>query len=143
METIGILYIIPVSQCDLKLTTSRKGILGGAALFGIICSSHLWGFLADTKGRRRVIQPTLFAAAILSIICSFVQNIYIFIALRFLNGFWYGKYSFYIDHHYLHFFILIIIVFSMSCASGSIHAYLGEFHNNVQRSRAIMSKSCI
>lgn len=89
METCAIAYILLVSECDLNLTTSQKGILGGAAFFGIICSSHLWGFLAHTKGRRRIMQPTLFAAAILSIICSFVQNTYIFAALRFLNGFWY------------------------------------------------------
>lgn len=84
METVGIVY---VSQCDLKLTTSRKGVLGGAALFGVIFSSHLWGYLADTKGRRRIIQPTLFIASFLSIICSFSTNFYMFAALRFLNGF--------------------------------------------------------
>lgn len=87
METCGIAFVIPVSQCDLKLSTSEKGILGAVSFFGIICSSHLWGFLADTKGRRCVIQPTLFVAFLLSIASSFVQNFYLFAALRFLNGF--------------------------------------------------------
>lgn len=87
LETCAIAFIMPVSECDLNLTQSQKGILGGAAFFGIICSSYLWGFLADTKGRRSVIQPTLLIAALLSIIGSFVQNFYIFAALRFLNGF--------------------------------------------------------
>lgn len=31
----------------------------------------------------------------------------------------------------------------MSCASGTIYAYLGEFHNNVHRSRAIMGAAII
>lgn len=87
METIGLVYIIPVLQCDLDVTTSEKGILGGAGFLGVICSSHLWGYLADTKGRRRIIQPTLMVAAFISIICSFQQSIYALIALRFLNGF--------------------------------------------------------
>lgn len=56
LESCGIAFVIPVSQCDLKLTTSEKGILGAVTFFGIICSSHLWGFLADT---RKTISTTL------------------------------------------------------------------------------------
>lgn len=87
IEKIGITYVFPVSHCDLKLTTSQKGILGSVGFFGIICSSHLWGFLADTRGRRCVIQPTLLIASCLSITSSLVQNFYLLATLRFLNGF--------------------------------------------------------
>lgn len=87
LETCVILYVIPISQCDLNLSTSQKGVLGAAAFSGIICSSHLWGFLADTKGRRRVILPALLSAVAVSVVGSFVKNFYIFTALRFLNGF--------------------------------------------------------
>lgn len=87
LETCGISFVLPVSECDLKLSASERGILSAVSFFGIICSSHLWGFLADTKGRRKVIQPTLFIAFALSIASSFVQNFYLFATLRFLNGF--------------------------------------------------------
>lgn len=87
LETCGISYVLAVSECDLNLTTSRKGVLGAVSFVGIICSSHLWGFLADTKGRRYVIQFTLFMAFLSSICASFVQNFYLFATLRFLNGF--------------------------------------------------------
>ena len=87
LETCGMAFVIPVSECDLKLTTREKGILGAISFLGIICSSHLWGFLADTKGRRCVIQPTLFVAFLLSVASSLVQNFYLFTTLRFLNGF--------------------------------------------------------
>ncbi|XP_055309491.1 synaptic vesicle glycoprotein 2B-like isoform X2 [Sitodiplosis mosellana] len=119
METCGMAFVIPVSQCDMKLSASEKGILGAVSFFGIICSSHLWGFLADTKGRRCVIQPTLFVAFLLSVTSSFVQNFYLFVALRFLNGFF------------------------ISGSSATVFAYLGEFHNNEQRSRAIMGSAVI
>lgn len=50
LETCAIVYVIPALQCDLNLTASQKGMLGAAAFAGIICSSHFWGFLADTRG---------------------------------------------------------------------------------------------
>lgn len=87
MEKVGITYIFPVSQCDLNLTSGQKGFLGSVGFMGIILSSHMWGYLADTLGRRRIIQPTLLIASVISIISSFAQSFYLLAALRFLNGF--------------------------------------------------------
>lgn len=78
---------MPVATCDLNLTTSDKGILGAVSFIGMICSSHLWGFLADTKGRKKVMQPTLIIAFVLTVASAFVTNFYAFATLRFLNGF--------------------------------------------------------
>ncbi|XP_055325164.1 synaptic vesicle glycoprotein 2B-like [Sitodiplosis mosellana] len=119
-ETCAICYVLPILDCDMTdVTTAQKGVLAGVAFVGVICSSHLWGFLADTKGRRCVIQPTLFVTFLLSVTSSFIQNFYLFVALRFLSGFF------------------------VSASSGNMFAYLGEFHNNKQRSRAIMSATVI
>lgn len=87
IEMIGIAFIFPVSGCDLHLTHTQKGVLGAAGYFGIICSSHLWGYLADTKGRRRVIHPTLLATSVATISASFVTNFYLLTILRFFTGF--------------------------------------------------------
>lgn len=87
METCGVAYIIPISQCDLHLTTNEKGILGAVSFFGMICSSTLWGFLADTQGRRRVIVPTLLIAFVLSVMSSLTGNFLLFATFRGLNGF--------------------------------------------------------
>lgn len=67
----------------------QKGILGGVAFIGIICSSHLWGFLADTQGRRVVIMPTLMIPFILSVLSTLTNNFYILAVFRFFNGFLY------------------------------------------------------
>ncbi|XP_055298707.1 synaptic vesicle glycoprotein 2B-like [Sitodiplosis mosellana] len=118
METSSIIYVIPVA-CDMNLTTGQKGVLGSVVYFGILCSSYLFGYLADTKGRHCIIQPTLFLACFMSIICSFFQNFYVFIALRFLNGFF------------------------MSGSAANIFAYLGEFHNNSKRGHALIGSTVI
>uniref|UniRef100_A0A1B0GJR0 Putative synaptic vesicle transporter svop n=1 Tax=Lutzomyia longipalpis TaxID=7200 RepID=A0A1B0GJR0_LUTLO len=119
IESLGISFVIPVAQCDLELTNSDKGVLSAVAFVGIIISSHLWGFLADTMGRRAVMMPSLFAAFISTLLCSFTSNFWVFVVLRFLSGFF------------------------ISGSSATLYAYLGEFHNTNTRSRAIMAASTI
>lgn len=87
LETLGISFVLPVSTCDLNLTTKEKGILSAVGFMGIIFSSHLWGYLADTKGRKRIIKPTLLIGFCLSVCSSLTDNFYVFVILRFLNGF--------------------------------------------------------
>lgn len=114
LETLGISFILPIAECDLNLSTKDKGILSAIAFVGIITSSHLWGFLADTRGRRKVIMPTLFISFIITVISSFVKSFWLFFFLRFLSGFF------------------------VSGGSATIYAYLGEFHNIKTRSRVLM-----
>lgn len=86
LETLGISFILPIAECDLKLTTKDKGMLSAIAFMGIIASSHLWGFLADTRGRRMVIMPTLFISFFITIVSSFVKSFWLFTVLRFFSG---------------------------------------------------------
>lgn len=87
LETLSISFVIAVAECDLNLTTEQKGILGAVALVGIIVSSHLWGFLADTQGRRKVIIPTMLAGCGVSFVSSFTTDFATITACRFLTGF--------------------------------------------------------
>lgn len=109
MESLGISFVLPVSQCDMNLSTQDKGILSAVGfagrhffsqsqcrhdftlitISGIICSSFLWGYLADTQGRRSVMQPTLFLAFICTFLSTFTDKFVVFALLRFLNGFLY------------------------------------------------------
>lgn len=71
----------------MKLTTEDKGILSAISFAGIITSSHLWGFLADTQGRRKVILPTLFITFLCTALSSLTTNFWLFVALRYFSGF--------------------------------------------------------
>lgn len=86
LETLGISFILPIAECDLNLSTKDKGMLSAIAFVGIIASSHLWGFLADTRGRRMVIMPTLFISFFITIASSFVKSFWLFTVLRFFSG---------------------------------------------------------
>lgn len=86
-EAILVGYILPVMQCDVPMSANEKGILGGAMFAGAIGASHLWGFLADTKGRRCIIIPTLFISFALDVCASFASNVYTLAIYRLLTGF--------------------------------------------------------
>lgn len=119
LETLGISFILPVAQCDLNLSTQDKGLLSAIAFAGIIASSHLWGFLADTRGRRKVIMPTLFLSFTITVASSFVKSFWIFTLMRFFSGLF------------------------ISGGSATIYAYLGEFHNVKTRSRVLMGAAFV
>ncbi|XP_049277272.1 synaptic vesicle glycoprotein 2B-like [Anopheles funestus] len=119
LETLGISYVLPVAECDLLLTTKEKGVLSAISFAGIISSSHLWGFLADTRGRRTVILPTLFLAFVSTVLSSFTTNFWLITLTRFFTGFF------------------------ISGSSATIYAYLGEFHAKSNSSRAIMGASFV
>ncbi|XP_004527473.1 synaptic vesicle glycoprotein 2A [Ceratitis capitata] len=118
LETSSMGFILPIAQCDLHLTNVDKGVLSAISFLGIISSSHLWGFLADTKGRRKVMRPTLLATFTVTILSSFAPNFWSMVMLRFLNGFFLAS-------------------------TATIYAYLGEFHTDKTRSRAIMGSAFI
>ncbi|XP_013107184.2 synaptic vesicle glycoprotein 2A [Stomoxys calcitrans] len=119
LETLGISFVLPVSQCDLNLTVQERGIMSAIGFAGIISSSHLWGFLADTTGRRNIIRPTLLIGFFITVLSSFSTNFWTLVILRYLNG------------------------FCISGGSATVYAYLGEFHTQKNRSRAIMGSAFI
>lgn len=86
-QTTGISFVFPVAECDLQLSTEHKGVLSAAASVGIIVSSHFWGFLADTKGRKAVILPTLVLSFFFSLLSSLATSFIVLVVFRFLSGF--------------------------------------------------------
>lgn len=84
---LGISFVFPVAECDLALTTQNKGVLSGISSIGIIVSSHFWGFLADTRGRKSVIVPTLILSFFASFLSSLATNFGMLVICRFFSGF--------------------------------------------------------
>ncbi|XP_011177279.2 synaptic vesicle glycoprotein 2B [Zeugodacus cucurbitae] len=119
LEAVGVSFALPVLECDLNLSHRQQGILGAVSFVGVIASSHFWGFLADTQGRKRTMQPALILGFVITAFSSLSPNFLTFALLRFLNG------------------ILL------SACSATIFAYVGEFHCQKDRSCAILGGSVI
>ncbi|XP_055551754.1 synaptic vesicle glycoprotein 2A-like isoform X2 [Wyeomyia smithii] len=80
---------------------------------GIILTSHLWGYVADTKGRKNVIILSLAITTVCSLASSMASDFVTMAILRFLVG------------------------MCISAPSAAIYAYLGEFTKTSQRTMMI------
>lgn len=87
IELTSVNYVLAIAQCDLVMESSDKGILSAIGYVGVILSSYLWGFLSDTKGRKKTLVPTLLVAFTATFASSLVNNFWLLVFLRFLNGF--------------------------------------------------------
>lgn len=87
LEAMGISYILPIVECNFKLTTYQSGLLSAVSFIGIISSSHLIGFLTDIIGRRKIMAPSLFLGFVVTVLSSFAPTFETLFLLRFVNGF--------------------------------------------------------
>jgi VNT family MFS transporter (synaptic vesicle glycoprotein 2) len=88
IETSCMNLVNPIAQCELNMTSFHKGFLGSIGFVGIILSSHFWGFMADTRGRKRTVIVALLLASFFSICSTFAKSFWVIALFRFLNGFW-------------------------------------------------------
>ncbi|KAJ4439687.1 hypothetical protein ANN_07815 [Periplaneta americana] len=86
-EILNTAYLLPSAECDFNMTSSDKGMLSAVCYIGMIVSSHLWGFMADTRGRRHTLVWTLLLDGFCALASSFSHAYWLFILLRFFNGF--------------------------------------------------------
>jgi MFS transporter, VNT family, synaptic vesicle glycoprotein 2 len=86
LELASVPTILPISQCELQLTNIHKGVLGTVGFIGIILSSHFWGFMADTRGRKNILVLALFTSFFFTILSSLAKGFWMLLTLRFLNG---------------------------------------------------------
>uniref|UniRef100_A0A182K5P7 Major facilitator superfamily (MFS) profile domain-containing protein n=1 Tax=Anopheles christyi TaxID=43041 RepID=A0A182K5P7_9DIPT len=99
----------PVADPESKTYTFDEVI----DIIGIIVSSHFWGYIADTKGRRRTLIVSLMLTALCALVSGVSINYTMMVVMRFLVG-----------------------VF-ISAPSATIFAYLGEFFKTANRTMVI------
>lgn len=80
-------FVLPSATCDFQMSSSDKGWLTAAPMFGMLIGSYFWGCLADTKGRKTVLIAALIMDGICGLLSSISQVFWLFMFLRFLNGF--------------------------------------------------------
>nr|CAD7456657.1 unnamed protein product [Timema tahoe] len=113
-QSLNSAYLLPAAACDFQMTVQDKGLLSSMFYVGMICSSHMWGYLADTYGRKKVLVCGMLMDSICSFFGSFSHALWLYLIVRFFNG-------------------------ALICPNSNVlFAYLGEFHSSSTRTRAII-----
>lgn len=79
-------FILPSAQCDLHLNTQTKGWLNSIIFIGMMTGAYVWGSIADTIGRKKVLIVISIMNALCIVASSFSQSFAVFMIFRFLNG---------------------------------------------------------
>ena len=79
-------YVLPTAKCDLNITLQLQGLINSVTFIGIVLTSHMWGFLADTWGRKKVLLTSTFGSFIFAAFSSFAMSAYMLFASRLDSG---------------------------------------------------------
>lgn len=79
-------YVLPAARCALGLTVQQQGVLYVATTFGFVCASHVWGCVADTWGRQKVLRCALGLTAAASAVSACAWGAGTLLAARFAVG---------------------------------------------------------
>lgn len=86
MEILCVSFLLPTASCDLHLTSFDKGILTASIFLGMMVGGYLWGYLADQRGRCRVLVVSLSVNGIFGGLTCVAPSFWLFLLLRFISG---------------------------------------------------------
>ncbi|XP_044762107.1 synaptic vesicle glycoprotein 2C-like isoform X2 [Coccinella septempunctata] len=109
ISTTTLSFVLPSAECDFHLSSNDKGKLSAMPLIGMIFGCCVWGFVADSKGRRTAIMSSLLVDFLAGFISAFSQTFPVFLMCRFFSG------------------------FGIIGATSIVFSYLGEFLPNKKR----------
>lgn len=78
---------LPVISGDMETSASLVQASLTSCLIGLALGQLMFGPLSDIQGRKRPLLITLLMYAVISVLCAFQTNVWIFIILRFIQGF--------------------------------------------------------
>ncbi|CAG9135960.1 unnamed protein product [Plutella xylostella] len=77
--------VVPTSACELGTTPAQQGILAAIPFIGYILGGVVWGYLGDTRGRRRMLLVSLSLAIFFNTLVSLSINWIMMLVLQFLT----------------------------------------------------------
>ncbi|XP_026473628.1 synaptic vesicle glycoprotein 2B-like, partial [Ctenocephalides felis] len=113
-DTTTLAFVAPDAECDLGLTLMDKGLMNAIVYVGMILSAFLWGYLADTLGRRKLMVLGYLLDAVCVFASAFSQSTTALMIAKFFGGF------------------IICGPFAV------LMSYLSEFHGATHRSRVVL-----
>ncbi|KAK5867002.1 hypothetical protein PBY51_011526 [Eleginops maclovinus] len=86
VEILCVSFLLPTARCDLLLSSSDMGLLTASIFLGMMVGGYMWGYLADRRGRRRVLVVSLTVNGVFGGLASLAPWFWLFLLLRFISG---------------------------------------------------------
>ncbi|XP_044050253.1 synaptic vesicle glycoprotein 2B isoform X3 [Siniperca chuatsi] len=86
VEIFCVSFLLPTARCDLLLSSSDMGLLTASIFLGMMVGGYMWGYLADRRGRRRVLVVSLTVNGLFGGLASVAPWFWLFLLLRFISG---------------------------------------------------------
>lgn len=85
-ELYSVSYLVPASACELNTTSTQQGLMAGLPLIGVITTSHIWGYLADTRGRKKMLCISMIIGFVAGSSAALAPNWIVLSILKFLSS---------------------------------------------------------
>ncbi|KAJ0177585.1 hypothetical protein K1T71_006458 [Dendrolimus kikuchii] len=85
-ELYSVSYLVPASVCELGTTSAQQGLMAGLPLVGVILTSHIWGYLADTKGRKKMLVFSMTIGFVFGSAAALSPNWMVLSVFKFLSS---------------------------------------------------------
>ncbi|XP_028305033.1 synaptic vesicle glycoprotein 2B [Gouania willdenowi] len=86
VEILCVSFLLPTARCDLQLSSSDMGLLTASIFLGMMIGGYIWGYLADRRGRRRVLVMSLSINGLFGGVACVAPYFWLFLLLRFISG---------------------------------------------------------
>ncbi|KAI3371047.1 hypothetical protein L3Q82_023687 [Scortum barcoo] len=86
VEILCVSFLLPTASCDLLLSSSDKGLLTASIFLGMMVGGYMWGYLADLRGRRKVLVMSLTVNGVFGGLASLAPWFWLLLLLRFISG---------------------------------------------------------
>ncbi|XP_007546875.1 PREDICTED: synaptic vesicle glycoprotein 2B-like [Poecilia mexicana] len=86
VEILCVSFLLPTARCDLLLSSSDMGLLTASIFLGMMVGGYMWGYLADQRGRRKVLVVSLTVNGLFGGLASAAPWFWLFLLLRFISG---------------------------------------------------------
>ncbi|KAJ2947316.1 hypothetical protein O0L34_g17029 [Tuta absoluta] len=74
MDLFGTSFVVAAAVCDLQLTMQQRALLTAMPLVGVVTGAQLWGYVADTKGRRLTLMLSMSVGFVFAALSSLAPD---------------------------------------------------------------------
>ncbi|XP_068168903.1 synaptic vesicle glycoprotein 2C isoform X2 [Antennarius striatus] len=86
VEILCVSFLLPTARCDLELSSLDMGLLTASIFLGMMVGGYIWGYLADQRGRRRILVVSLTVNGLFGGLASLAPWFWLFLLMRLISG---------------------------------------------------------